>query len=359
MLSELPLPYTVSHYELTSVIGSGAFSTVYRAVDTETSSPWAVKVIPKDSLPDDDARIRLQREITTMAYLVHPNILRLEDFIIDNDNFFLVIEHCSGGDLADFIHNGPPSRERVAASIFSQVISGMQFLHSHGIAHRDLKPQNILLVKNYEVRIADFGLCGFQTARDNGLLTMCGTQVYMAPECLRPGKYDGFARDIWSLGVILFELATTEYPWNINNIPQMFKQIASAQYTIPDWVSTPCRDLIMKMLKVRASDRPTAAEVLESNWFKLGTPRGKMRASSCNTIVTDFAKVIEMECPNSAIVNPFSEGFRRSVQLTRSKEELPRLGTQRGKFEKTAPSPFEVAAKRRIKPIEVGKLGKR
>jgi serine/threonine protein kinase len=353
MSVELPLPYTISHYELTSVIGSGAFSTVYRAVDIETDNPWAVKVIPKDSLPDDDARVRLQREITTMAYLVHPNVLKLEDFIIDEENFYLVIEHCSGGDLADFIHGGTHARERVSASIFAQVMAGMLFLHSHGIAHRDLKPQNILLVKNYEVRIADFGLCGFQTgASRDGLLTMCGTQVYMAPECLRPGKYDGFARDIWSLGVILFELATGEYPWNINNVPQMFKQIATGQFTIPDWISTPCRDLIIRMLKVRASDRPTAAEVLESNWFKLGTPRGRARAHSFDlSATTDFTKVIEMECPNFSVVNPFSEGFRRSVAANRTKEELPKLGTPRGKLERTAMSPMEAAARRKAKPL--------
>jgi serine/threonine protein kinase len=345
-------PVTVSHYELQSVLGSGAFSTVYRAVDTTTHHPWAVKVIPKSTLPSDDARARLQREITAMTYLVHPNVVHLDDFISDDQYFYLVMELITGGDLAEFIHNSlAQCRERVAAGLFFQIVSGIQYCHSRGVAHRDLKPQNILLTKDHDVRIADFGLCHFNSP-DSAMKTICGTAVYLAPECLTSEKYDGFARDIWSLGVILYELVTRDYPWTIGNGPLMYKQILSGKFPIPTGVSSICVDLIVRILKLRPKDRPTASQILESNWFKLAPAKSGIRISVSGPSLCDLASALEGEEKNDlGVISPLCTPPRTLTHST-SKGDFPRvtvpvITSPRLKgLEKTSSTPFETASRR-------------
>jgi serine/threonine protein kinase len=299
-----------------------------------TGHSWAIKVIPKASLPDEDARARLQREITAMTYLVHPNIVHLEDSFVDNLHYYLVMEVVTGGDLADFIHNSQSQcRERVAAGLFFQIVSGIQYCHSRGVAHRDLKPQNILLTKDHDVKIADFGLCHFHSP-DSAMKTICGTAVYLAPECLTGGKYDGFARDIWSLGVILYELVTREFPWTIENGPLMYKQILSGKYPMPKNASPICTELIARLLKVRPTDRPTAAQILESNWFKLASVKPGMRISVSGPALCDLAATLDKDENNDfGSISPLCRTGKRGdlPKLT-----VPIIATPRPKFlEKT------------------------
>jgi serine/threonine protein kinase len=347
----IALPFTISHYELQSAIGSGAFSTVYRAVDTRLSRPCAIKVIAQSSLPDEAARVHLQREITAMAYLTHPNLVRLEDFITDSRHFYLVMELVVGGTLADFIRTDSKRRERVAADIFFQVVSGILYCHSRGVAHRDLKPQNILMTADRDVKITDFGLCHFESS-DSAKTTICGTAAYIAPECLKSHKYDSFAKDIWSLGVILYEIVSGEPPWPTDNPPAMFKQIATAKFTVPTGLSSTGVDLLLKMMRLKPSDRPTAAQILESNWFRLAPARSGMKLSISGPSLCDLAAgLAEGDRPAGAIVSPFRDLSRVRARET-GPPDLPRLGLATPKsargvvHERTSLSPAELAAKR-------------
>ena len=272
----LPEGTQVGQYVLHEALGAGAFSCVYRATKDNDTVSYALKVILKSTLIHDGDTERLQREIDTMAFLHHPNIVALHDFFSDQRNFYLVLDYCKGGDLAEYlIKNNGPLREQQAANIFQQIVSAINYIHKNGVAHRDLKPQNILITLWPNVKISDFGLCGFM--EDTKMKTFCGTPCYTAPECINQVQYNGVYSDVWSLGVILYEMVTGMHPWDVRNITKMVKQISQAQFTVPSTVTPACDELIKMILKVRPNERPTCEKILNHPWMKLASSRSKMR----------------------------------------------------------------------------------
>jgi serine/threonine protein kinase len=310
MTQEIVAPSQIGKYEITSVLGGGAFATVYKARNVETSAIYAIKVILKSSIADDGTRERLQRELDTMAYIKHESIVQMYDFLEDSQNFYLVIDYCEGGELADYIRSNPKLREPVAATIFAQIISAIAYCHTRGIAHRDLKPENILLTQFPTVKVADFGLCGYWRDVHWKMDTFCGSPFYAAPECLNMQKYDGMLSDVWSLGVILFELVSGQFPWSTSNTPQMIKQIMSASYEIPDGVSACCHDLIKSMIKLRPACRIKSLEILNHPWLNLAK-RGKKRTLTPLMSPKQLFAVISMKGRDEnilgkTIVSPFA-----------------------------------------------------
>ena len=260
-------------FTIRTQIGSGAFSCVYLA--QRGDELYALKVVSKCSLSHNGDSERLQRELDAMAYLKHPNIVSLHEFFTDNNNFYLVLDYCPGGELAEYIDKlSSPMREQQAANVFHQIVSAVSFIHKQGVAHRDLKPQNILITKFPSVKISDFGLCGFTD--DTKMKTFCGTPCYTAPECLNQVQYEGEAADVWSLGVILYELVTGKHPWDVKNLPRMIKQITFGQFTVPSTVTPACTDLIKLILKVKPKERPTCEQILNHPWMKLAPSKSKM-----------------------------------------------------------------------------------
>lgn len=273
----LPEGTQVGQYVLHEVLGAGAFSCVYRATkNSDTAVSYALKVILKSTLIHEGDTERLQREIDTMAFLHHPNIVALHDFFSDGSNFYLVLDYCQGGDLNDYlIKNNGPLREQQAANIFHQIVSAINYIHQNGVAHRDLKPQNILITLWPNVKISDFGLCGFM--EDKKMKTFCGTPCYTAPECINQIQYNGVYSDVWSLGVILYEMVTGMHPWDVRNITKMIKQITQGHFTVPSTVTPACEELIKMIMKVKPNERPTCEKILNHPWMKLASSRSKMR----------------------------------------------------------------------------------
>ena len=201
----LSLPSVVGDYELTQIVGDGAFAVVYKASHQTSNTVFAVKVIPKEMMKEQSDKERLQREIDTMAHLEHPNIVQLHDFFSDEKNYYLVMDYCAGGTLFDYVQTSPKMKEGQAASIFQQICSAIAFCHSKGVAHRDLKPLNVLITTFPNIKVCDFGLCQYFDGQNARMKTSCGSPFYAAPECLQGKMYDGQLSDTWSLGVILYE----------------------------------------------------------------------------------------------------------------------------------------------------------
>lgn len=259
-------PKVIANYSLESYIGSGSFAFVYQGRNINKGEQIvAMKIIPKSYLEKDDYQ-KIQREIKSMQILSHKNIVRLLDFFENPNYFFLITEYCEGGSLFNYILQGKPLREPQAAIVFRQIVEAIDYCHSKGIAHRDLKPQNILFTQFPNIKITDFGLCGFITP-EKKMNTFCGTPCYSAPECLNHCSYDGKSVDIWSLGVILYELVTFNHPWNVANVSQMLSQITHCKYTIPPYVTSACSDLIESILKL--DDRLPCEDILCHPWMKL------------------------------------------------------------------------------------------
>lgn len=255
----------INGYDITNELGRGAFSTVYKCL--KKGQIYAIKVVPKEKIGDGKSIQRFQRELDSMALLNHPNIIHLHDFFIHDDNFCLVMDHCAGGELKNFIIKNDKLNEPTAALIFQQVCQAIAYCHQCGVVHRDLKPENVLIDKFPNIKISDFGLCGY--LNDGQLMTtFCGSPSYCSPECLFGRDYDGTKSDIWSLGCILFTMVTGMHPWNCTNQSVMVSQIKNAQYVVPDYISPECKDIIESMIKVDPDSRITLSELLQKPWFK-------------------------------------------------------------------------------------------
>lgn len=261
-------PDTIKSYEIGDELGHGAFSHVCKARNKDNNTEYAMKIFPKANLADEGDTERFQREINTMAFLRHENLVALYDFFWDEVNFYLVIDLCPGGELFDYIVDHDKLDEPTAALIFQQIVSAIACCHARGVAHRDLKPENVLITKFPQVKVADFGLCGFISDQQM-MKTFCGSPCYCSPECLCRIQYDGRKSDIWSLGVILYAMVTGEHPWNISNTSIMLRQILKGAYTVPSFISPPCKDLICSMMKVNPQDRVTIDKIIKHPWMKL------------------------------------------------------------------------------------------
>jgi serine/threonine protein kinase len=262
--SEVLIPHTFGHYEFIKIIGYGAFSVVALVQHKTTGAQYASKICSREILIEMEAFERFERELRIMQSLKHPNIVCLEDIVFDDNLIYLIMEYCEKGELFQYIIDQRKLNEPFARKMFSQIVNGLIYIHTRNIAHRDIKPENIFLDSDLNAKIGDFGLC-FSGKLDL-LKTPCGSPFYAAPEVVAGEEYDGKMSDIWSLGVVLFTMVTGSLPWKDMNQTALFLQIENADFVIPRFVSSDCRDLLMMLMSKNPSERPTAVEILSHPW---------------------------------------------------------------------------------------------
>ncbi|HTZ32007.1 MAG TPA: protein kinase [Methylomirabilota bacterium] len=223
VLTVATTPHKLSHYWLLEKIGSGGMGVVYRAHDEHLDRDVAVKVLPSAAAIeafDSKARRALRREAHTLSRLNHSNIAQVYDFDREGDTDFIVMELVPGESLARKIANGPLSQE-LWLSIASQTVEGLAAAHARGIIHHDLKPSNLQIAPDGHVKILDFGLARFIRRKGLDIETattvteeegLSGTLAYISPEQLRGEPCDERS-DLWSAGVVLYEMATARLPF--------------------------------------------------------------------------------------------------------------------------------------------------
>ncbi|XP_068661044.1 SNF1-related protein kinase catalytic subunit alpha KIN10-like isoform X2 [Aristolochia californica] len=213
-----------------------------------------------------------EREIKILRLFVHPHIIRLYEVVETHSNIYVVMEYMNRGELFDYITEKSRLKEDEARFFFQQIISGMEFCHHNMVVHRDLKPENLLLDSKGNVKIADFGLGNVM--RDGHFLkTSCGSPNYAAPEVISGQLYAGPEVDIWSCGVILYALLCGRLPFDVDNIPSLYKKIKSGIYTLPGYLSPGARDLISRILVVDPIKRITIPMIRQHLWFREHLPR--------------------------------------------------------------------------------------
>ena len=259
----------VDNYRLMEIIGKGASADVYLSIDDKKKQLVAVKCMPKAKLNPERGEINLRRELEILHKMKHPNIIGIKNYFENSNNHYVILEYCNGGDLFTYSKqyisvNKHPLNEVYIQKILQQIAPAMEYMHSNNIIHRDIKLQNILLNfnnvpnipkngglppkiefkdmslnKSFSVKIADLGYAK-DLVKDNAGSTILGSPMYMSPDIVEKYTEDGkedkkynASVDLWSLGVITYELLTGSTPFHGKTYEEVFKAITKGKYNLP------------------------------------------------------------------------------------------------------------------------------
>ncbi|KAJ3812890.1 Pkinase-domain-containing protein [Lentinula aff. lateritia] len=273
-------PKVLGPWIIGECVGKGASGRVKIAKHRYTNQLAAVKILPRapldssrNSIATQEAKSKkhslgIEREITMMKLMNHPNILRIYDVYEGPKELFLVLEYVEGGELFDYLVNRGRLPEPDAICFFKQIIYGLNYAHTFSIIHRDLKPENILIssLSPPKIKIVDWGMAAFAPPTLQ-LETSCGSPHYASPEIVNGFKYTGNATDIWSCGVILYALLTGRLPFDDKDVKLLLGKVKVGKYDMPSYIDRSAQDLLSKMLVINVEERITIPEILAHPWL--------------------------------------------------------------------------------------------
>lgn len=260
-------PLAFGRYQVIETLGRGAMGTVYKGKDPAIDRLVALKTIRLDKIADaseiDELRERLTREAKAAGNLSHPNIVTIYDVGQDGDVQYIAMEYLEGYTLEQIIARKLELNFRIAANIVLQVCSALSYAHRHNIVHRDIKPANIMVLDGFHIKVMDFGIAHFESSSLTKTGIAMGTPNYISPEQLR-GEEVTKSSDIFSLGVVFYEILTGKKPFTGDNISNIIMKILEEDPPVPSTYSEkipPMFDIIVKKaLKKNPYDRYHSAD---------------------------------------------------------------------------------------------------
>lgn len=260
-------------YALGDQLGKGSYAVVKAAYSRKHQKQVAIKIVTKRKAPDDYLTKFLPREIQVMKHLDHPNVVRMHEAIETSSRIYLILDMADNGDLLDYIRSNGALKEEKARNFFKQLLDAVDYIHNHGIVHRDLKCENLLLNRDEQIFLSDFGFARSQpvnpeTKRRRMSQTFCGSYAYAPPEILRGIAYDGTFADIWSLGVVLYTMVCACLPFDDSNLKVLLEQVSRKVVFPRRRVVTPeLKHLISKMLTCDVSHRIDIHHIRQHPWY--------------------------------------------------------------------------------------------
>jgi len=269
----------IGKYVMGDVLGEGSYGKVKEALDSETLHRRAVKILTKRKLrriPNGEQNVA--REIQLLHSLQHRNVIRLLDVLHNEEKqkMYLVMEYCVGG-LQEMLESAEDNKLPMhqAHFYFLQLLDGLEYLHAHGIVHKDIKPGNLLVTLNQILKISDFGVAESIElfAENDQITTGQGSPAFQPPEIANGNEsFSGFKVDIWSSGVTLYNITTGLYPYEGNNIYRLLENIGKCEWYPPTWLESDLSDLLVNMLRQQPHDRFSIQQIRNHAWCKLNKP---------------------------------------------------------------------------------------
>ncbi|XP_074084477.1 serine/threonine-protein kinase PLK4-like isoform X1 [Macrotis lagotis] len=253
----------IEDFRVGGLLGKGSFAGVYRAESVHTGLEVAIKMIDKKAMHKAGMVQRVQNEVKIHCQLKHPSILELYNYFEDSNYVYLVLEICHNGEMNRYLKNKmKPFSESEARQFMHQIITGMLYLHSHGILHRDLTLSNLLLTRNMNIKIADFGLATQLKMPNEKHYTLCGTPNYISPEVATRSAH-GLESDVWSLGCMFYTLLIGRPPFDTDTVKNTLNKVVLADYEMPTFLSQEAKDLIHQLLRRNPAERLSLSSVLD------------------------------------------------------------------------------------------------
>ena len=305
-MSDIGDPRVLRDYELISELGCGSFAVVYRARHKVTGEYVAVKLLSKVAILQNDLMDPVARELEIMKIADHPFVVHLFEILEDDNYIFLVMELLEGGNLLDYINDQGALPEDNARRIFTQLVSAIEYLHDTlKVVHRDLKAENILFDKNYNLRIIDFGLSRRESNECDVFSTVCGSPAYAAPEVILGNRYS-HGVDIWSMGIILYGMCVGSLPFYDPNISRQLQLVLSQVVFYPPNLSPMLCALLERLLERDPARRITLEQIKQHPWVTGG---GSYVGAMDTTAIAEL-------CVNSFPVSPMVNGQMRALKLS-------------------------------------------
>ncbi|KAJ7326970.1 hypothetical protein JRQ81_016729 [Phrynocephalus forsythii] len=265
----------IEDFKVGNLLGKGSFAGVYRAVSLKTGLEVAIKMIDKKAMHKVGMVQRVQNEVKIHCQLKHPSILELYNYFEDSNYVYLILEMCHKGEMSRFLKTRKNRfSEEEVRHFMHQIITGMLYLHTHGILHRDLTLSNLLLTNNMNIKIADFGLATQLKMPHEKHYTMCGTPNYISPEIATRSAH-GLESDVWSLGCMFYTLLTGKPPFDTDTVKNTLNKVVLADYEIPAFLSVEAQDLIQQLLRKNPADRLSLSSVLDHPFMSKSSSRSK------------------------------------------------------------------------------------
>ena len=244
----------LNKYLIGKDIGKGAYAIVKLVTDKITRNKYAMKIYDRIKLNDSTKRKCVYREIEIMKRIDHKNIVKLNEVIQNSKQILIIMEYVNGISMREYYNKNIKNqklnnkKELIIKKYFSQIFSAMSYIHKNHMAHRDIKLENILIDKNQDIKIIDFGF-GMYNPEDKLQNFFCGTPNYMPPEIIIKKNYIGQKADLWSLGVLLYKMSR------------------KGKFSIPDYINDKIKSILFGLININPDKRISCDEVLKNDWF--------------------------------------------------------------------------------------------
>jgi len=264
----------LAKYEIGDSLGKGAYATVKLVTNKLTKEKYAMKIYDKEKLNSNSKKNCVYKEIQILKKLKHKNIAKLIEVISTEKQILIVQELVEGISLREYYNNEIRNqkgisihKENIFRIIFKQIFEAMDYIHKLGMAHRDIKLENILIKKNYEIKIIDFGF-GMYNPENKLQKFFCGTPNYMPPEIAEKKAYIGQLADMWSLGILVYKIFCADFPFKGKDEKELYKAIKTGKFTMASYTPEYARKIICSLIVLNPNKRMTCEEVLNSDWLK-------------------------------------------------------------------------------------------
>ena len=264
----------LSKYEIGHTLGKGAYAKVKVVTNLITQEKCAMKIYDKDKLNDNSKRKCVYREIEILKRINHRNIAKLIEVITTQNHILIVQELVNGISLRDYYNREIRNQKGISEhkanifkKIFKQIFDAMNYLHKNYMAHRDIKLENILMTREYEIKIIDFGF-GMYNPENKLQNFFCGTPNYMPPEIAFKKPYVGQKADLWSLGVLVYKMYCADFPFKGKNEKELYKAIKKGKFVMASYTPDYIKKIIINMIDLDPNKRMTCENVLRSSWLR-------------------------------------------------------------------------------------------
>ena len=263
----------LSKYIIGKEIGKGAYAKVKLITDKYTKIKYAMKIYEKIKLTENSKKKSVYNEIEIMKKLNHKNIVKLKEIIYTQKEILIIMEYINGISLRDFYNkniknqlNLTKEKEKILKTYFIQILSAIGYLHRNHMSHRDIKLENILIDKDNEIKIIDFGF-GIYNLENKLQNFFCGTPNYMSPEILCKKYYNPIKSDLWSLGILFYKMTCSDFPFKGKDQKELFKNIKKGSFNYPNYVSNDIKKIINHLIIVDPQKRISCDDILKFSWF--------------------------------------------------------------------------------------------